>query len=140
MSGYVVCALAIAIVAHSGECHRSAPTSPDRHVQTGTWGGQGVALTVTPSGGRLEFDCASGEITEQMTTDADGRLTVAGVFVQEQGGPIRIGEEPERQRARYSGRLTGQTLTLEVVLTASNQTVGSFTLVYGALPRLRKCR
>ena len=139
MSGYVACALAIAIVAQSGGCGRSAPTSPDREVQTGTWGGQGVALTVTPSGGRLEFDCASGEITEPMTTDARGRLTAAGVFVQERGGPVRIGEEPERQPARYSGRLAGKTLTLEVILTASNQTVGSFTLVFGAVPRLRRC-
>lgn len=140
MSGYVGCALAIAIVAQSGACSGSAPTSPDRHLQPGTWGGEGVSLTVTSSGGRLEFDCASGEITEQLTTDAGGRLTAAGVFVQEQGGPVRIDAEPERQPARYSGRRAGQTLTLEVILTASNQTVGSFTLIHGAVPRLRKCR
>lgn len=116
----------------------TGPDSP--RLRAGTWGGEHVALTVTDAGARVEFDCAHGEIRTPVAVDAAGHLAVAGVYVQEQGGPVRLGEEPEEKPARYTGRLTGDTLTFEVILTESKQTVGSFTAVHGVAPRLRKCR
>jgi hypothetical protein len=108
-------------------------------VQTGVWGGEHLALTVTESGAHLEFDCASGDVTEPLTVDRDGRLGVDGVYVRGHGGPIRSGEEPERKPARYSGRIEGNTMTLDVTLTDSKESVGTFTLTHGAQPRLRRC-
>ena len=120
-------------------CASLAPMPPDR-VAAGLWGGEHVALTVTDSGASLEFDCASGEIPQALSTDAAGRFAADGVFVRQRPGAQRIGDEPDRQQARYEGRLAGNTLTFEVILTESKQTVGTFTVERGATPRVRKCR
>lgn len=114
--------------------------STDRRVPVGTWGGEHVALIVTETGAHLEFDCAFGDITQPLTFDRSGRLAVEGVFVQEHGGPVRLGEKPDRRPARYFGRLNGKTLTFEATLIDSNTSIGSFTLVSGATPRITKCR
>ena len=133
--------LGIFLLAQSGACTRSAVVGPDGgRVPIGAWGGQGVALQVTETGAHIEFDCASGEIAQPLMIDNDGRLAVDGVFVQERAGAIRVGEEPERKPARYSGRVDSKTMTLNVVLTESNETMGTFTLTRGADPRVRKCR
>jgi hypothetical protein len=131
--------LGILLFVGSGAWMGGAMPRPDDRLQTGTWGGEHVALTVTDDGAHVEFDCAFGDISQPLTVDRDGRLAVDGVFVQERGGPVRLGE-PERQAARYSGRLTGDTLTFDVTLTASSEKAGSFTVVRAAAPRLRKCR
>jgi hypothetical protein len=111
----------------------------DTRVQTGAWGGEHLALTVTETGAHLEFDCASGDVTEPLTVDREGRLAVDGVYVRGHGGPTRSGEEPDRKPARYSGRIEGNTMTLAVTLTDSKENVGTFTLTHGAQPRLRRC-
>ena len=141
----MVSRLSLALVLALASCS-SAPVSPgafgppasDR-LQTGSWGGEHIALTVTGAGGHLEFDCASGDITQPLVVDDLGRLDAGGVFVQEHAGPIRVGEEPDRKPARYSGHLTGKTLILTVTLVDSNESIGSFTLTYAAEPRIRKC-
>jgi hypothetical protein len=109
-------------------------------ILTGTWGGEHVALTVTEQGAHFEFDCASGDITQPLATDSEGRLDVVGVFVQERGGPVRSDDPPQAKPARYRGRLTGATLTFDVVLIESDAPAGSFTVVHAAEPRVRKCR
>jgi hypothetical protein len=108
-------------------------------VQTGTWGGEHIALTVSGDGAHLEFDCASGDITGPLTIDTDGRLSIEGVYIQGHGGPIRSDEQSDRKRARYSGRVEGTKLTLDITLIDSNESVGSFTLTHGAEPIVRKC-
>ena len=125
----------------SGACVGAMLAGADAdRLRTGTWSGEHVALTVTAAGAHVEFDCASGDISQPLMVDPDNRLAVEGVFVQEHGGPVRLGEEPERIPARYSGRLSGQTLAFDVTLIESNETVGTFTVVHGATPRVRKCR
>ena len=124
----------------SGACVGAMMAGADGdRLLAGTWGGEHVALIVTDAGAHVEFDCAFGDISQPLTVDPDGRLAVDGVYVQERGGPVREGEEPVRKPARYSGRLSGQTLTFDVILIESNDTVGSFTVVRGATPRVRKC-
>ena len=111
----------------------------DRRVTPGTWGGEHLAFTVTESGAHAEFDCASGDITQPLTTDAEGRLTVEGTYVREHGGPARDDEQTVRKRARYSARIDGKTLTLDITLVDSNEHVGPFTLTHGAEPVVHKC-
>jgi hypothetical protein len=108
-------------------------------VRTGTWGGEHIALNVSESGAHLEFDCASGDINEPLTFDHLGQLAVDGVFTREHGGPIRSDEQPERKPAHYSGKIDGETMTLDIKLIESDETVGTYTLSYGAEPRVRKC-
>ena len=113
--------------------------TPQTRVPTGIWGGQGLALVVTDAGAHAEFDCASGDIAAPLAIDNDGRFAADGVFIQERAGPVREGEEAERKPARYSGRVDGDTMTLEVALTESKQSIGTFTLRRGATPRVTKC-
>ena len=126
-------------------CRTPVALAPDarpksERLQTGVWGGEHVALTVTDAGGHLEFDCASGDIAQRLEVDDTGRLDVEGVFIQEHAGPVRVDEQPDRKPAHYSGRLTQKTLTLSVTLVESNETIGSFVATYAASPRVRKCR
>jgi hypothetical protein len=128
------------LLAATSACATSIVGVDGTRVPTGTWGGDHLALTVTGGGAHLEFDCASGDITAPLTLDSTGRLDVDGVFIREHGGPTRADETPEREPARYSGRVEGQTMTLDVTLTSSKESVGTFTLTLGAEPRVRKCR
>lgn len=106
----------------------------------GVWGGDHLGLTISDTDARLEFDCAHGEIPRRLTVNTAGRASVEGIYVQERGGPERVGQEPERQAARYDAHLDGQTLTLTVTLTKPGTTVGSFTLTRGRAPVVKKCR
>jgi hypothetical protein len=124
----------------AGAC-ASATTSPsDSRVATGTWGGPHIGISVTEAGAHIEFDCAYGDIDRPLTVDDRGGLAVDGVFVREHGGPVREGEEADKKPARYSGRLDGATMTLDVILKDSNEKIGTFTLKHGAAPGVRKCR
>ena len=128
------------VLMQAGSC-AGAPTGPSAdRVANGTWGGQHIGLIVSDAGAQVDFDCAYGQIDQPLTLDATGRLSVDGVFVQERGGPVRVGEEPERKPARYSGTVDGTTLTLDVTITATSESIGTFTLTLGAPPGVRKCR
>lgn len=112
--------------------------SGGKSVAAGTWGGRGVRLQVSASGADIEYDCAHGTIGK-MTLDAAGRFDAQGTHAAERGGPVRADEEAKGQPARYTGRIEGKTMTLRVVLTGTNQTVGTFTLTHGDEGRLVKC-
>jgi len=58
-----------------------------------------IAPSVTERGAHVEFDCAYGDIDRPLTVDDRGNLAVDGVFVQEHGGPVREGEEGNKQPA-----------------------------------------
>ena len=117
----------------------------------GTWGGPHLILTVTASGATLEFECAHGAIDQEIALDANGRFDVRGTYEGEAGAATDISISHEDGNgvskattstghpARYTGRVTGQTMTLTVTLTDPENTLGTFTLTSGATPRLRKC-
>ena len=112
-------------------------TAADGAALTGRWGGDHIALTLTPDAGTLEYDCAHGGISEALRPDADGRFEAAGVHVREHGGPMRVGERPDSVPARYLGRVRDSRLTLRVVV--GSDTLGPYELRRDAEPRLVKC-
>ena len=130
--------VALALLVTCG-CASSTVATEAGRVSIGTWGGEHVLLTVTADGAHLDFDCASGDIMRPLTLDSNRRLAVDGVFLQKRGGPIRLGQEPDRKPARYAGHLRDNTLTFDVVLLDSRESVGSFTAIFGATPRLVRC-
>jgi hypothetical protein len=133
--------LTILLVAASGACASSMTGGSDgRSLQTGLWGGEHAALSVTDSGAHVDFDCAYGDIAVPLKADGTGRVIVDGVFVQEHGGPIRVDEQPEPKPARYSGQVSGTTFVFDVILIESKENLGTFTVNYNAVPRVRKCR
>ena len=114
----------------------AAGRSADR-VKSGAWGGTGLLLRVTDDGATIEADCANGSIAKPLVMDGGGNFSVEGTWIPEARGPVRD-EEPARQRARYTGRVEGKTMTLEIGI--GDDRVGTFTLTHGSEGRLRKCR
>ena len=120
-------------------CLGSAEADEAKRVRAGQWGATGIAMEVTESGARVEFDCAHGSIGEPLLLDSDGRFDVKGLFFREHGGPIRQGEETKGQPARYAGQVAGENMTLTVKPEESDTPIGSFNLAHGKAGRLRKC-
>lgn len=106
---------------------------------TGDWGGDHLGLIATAAGADLEYDCATGRISEPIRSDRSGHFSVIGEHYPGHGGPIRVDEEQVKRPARYDGTVHGDIMTLTVTLTDSNDVIGSFRLVYRRSPFVFKC-
>jgi hypothetical protein len=113
----------------------SASEKPET-LATGVWGGDHVVMNVTASGAQLEFDCASGEISEPVKVDAGGDFDASGKYAGEHPGPTR--DEDTSTPARYHGHIDKDSMQLNIV--RGNETIGTFTLTRGRQTILRKCR
>lgn len=117
----------------------SNPTGPGNPVPIGTWGGEHVALEVTAEGGRIEYDCAHGNLGEPLIVDRSGVFDVTGTHTPEHGGPVREDEKLASRPARYVGRVDGGLMTLTVTVTDTGERLGTFALTRGVAGRLLKC-
>ena len=129
--------LVLGTVAASAACGGS-PTTPSTP-PIGAWGGDHMSLTVTDTGSHAEFDCAHGEIPNPWVVDSRHAFSLRGTFVRDRGGPILVGEPPDSHPADYFGSVTGDTMTLTVMLADSKDVIGTFTLIRGAPARVVKC-
>ena len=105
----------------------------------GDWGGEHLGLVAGLEGAALEFDCATGEISEAIVPDGNGAFTAEGFHIPGHGGPARDDEVPARTPARFFGTVRGNLMTLEVDLVPWATVLGPFTLRRGASPRVFKC-
>lgn len=105
----------------------------------GIWGGEGISLEIEGSHATVTFDCAHGNITDSMVPNEAGKFEVNGFFVRERGGPTRRDDSTQGLPATYSGVVSGDTLTLTIVLTKTKEALGDFTLTRGKAGRLRRC-
>ena len=103
------------------------------------WGGDHVGLTVLATGGTLEYDCASGTIDQPIVAATNGNFVAQGTHIVGHGGPIMVGEIPDRHPARYDGWTDGETMRLSVTLTDTGQKLGEFKLVRGQPPHVFRC-
>jgi len=103
---------------------------------TGLWGGDHIALTVEDRSAHVELDCAHGDIPIRLP---DAPFTVAGTFVREHGGPIRVDETLDSHPAMYVASTSDSVMTLTIRLTDSGELVGTFTLTRGSSGRVFKC-
>jgi hypothetical protein len=124
-------------IAATLQCTAIGPSPREGALVLSRWGGAHVALTLTDSGGTIEYDCAHGGLGAPVRLDRAGRFNIAGVHVREHGGPIRVGEVPDSLPARYAGHVRGDRMTLRVLVGAD--TLGPFELRRGAEPQLFKC-
>lgn len=145
--------LAAPMLLQSGSCHESKMNKNAGNVNqtqensaqksqtkvSGEWGGQGISMQVSDSGATLEFDCASGSITEGIALDSSGKFSAKGLFARQRPGPTREDEENDGQPATYEGVITGESLTLTITLVQSKEKVGTFTLTHGKVGRIRRC-
>lgn len=110
-----------------------------RQLPPGLWGGEHVRMVVSTRGALLEYECASGKIDGRIILDVRGEFNTQGSYVPEHGGPRRDGDAVAT-RARYAGRVSGDTMRLTVRLGHGKKPVGVFTLTRGNDPLLTKCR
>ena len=106
---------------------------------TGIWGGEHIALQVNASGASIDYDCAHGSITGRIVPDNKGKFVVKGLHVKEHPGPVRQDEDTTGQPATYTGVSNGESVTLTVRLTATDETLGPYILTRGRTGRVRKC-
>jgi len=117
----------------------SSNTPMSQRKISGLWGGQGISMEATDSGATLDFDCASGTITEPILPDSAGKFSVKGRFARQRPGPTREDENNDGQPASYSGVVNGENLTLTITLAKNSEKVGDFTLAHGKTGRIRRC-
>ena len=128
----------IAVSAVGGYACSGVTTTPSP-LSPGVWGGDHISLSVVNASTHLELDCAHGDIPAVPTLDRQGQFDVAGTYVREHGGPIRLGEIPDSHPAIYAGLVASTTMTLTIRLSDTNEPVGTFTLVSGSSGRVFKC-
>ncbi len=112
-------------------------TAPPVADLRGEWGGEHIGLTITDAGSSLEFDCASGTIPGPFAVDAEGHFNLSGTYTPGTGGPEPI-TPPPAQDATYSGRVSGQSMTLTVDI-AGNLPGFSYELRQSREPQLLRC-
>lgn len=112
----------------------------------GVWGGDHVRLDVrhdlapgTATGGTAEFDCAHGSLMAWIDPDKSGTFDVPGLYVQEHGGPSRVGEQLPTWQVRYHGTVNGSRMSITVTRLDSTWSVGPYTLERGRTGSVFKC-
>ena len=129
--------LSFGVAAAALRCTVAGPRSGDGTPVIGRWGGVHAALTLTDAGGAIEYDCAHGGLGAPIRPDGEGRFEIDGVHVREHGGPVLVGEVPDSVPARYVGRISGDRMSLRVLVGAD--TLGVFELRRDAEAQLFKC-
>ena len=101
----------------------------------GRWGGDNAGLIVDNTTAHVHIGCTLGDATGPIRPDADGRFEAIGTYNVDAYPVDRGITHP----ARFTGRITGQTMTLTVTLTDTNQILGPVTLIYGKEPKMGPC-
>jgi len=131
----------ICLVGSSEASQRPADATQDKGADlSGDWGGLHLSLSVTEKETNLEFDCAHGRIDVPLRGNARNRFSVRGTYVQEHGGPVRLGEVPKSHPALYTGRIKGTHMTVAVRLLDTSQRIGAFTVTRDQRARVFKCK
>lgn len=116
-------------------CAASRPPGP---ALTGEWGGRGVNLTLTETGGTLAYDCAAGTITGPVHPDSNGEFRAKGTHEAFTAGPQDSDAKPPIVAAHYVGSVSGATMILEVQ-PAGAARMTSHTLTQGRRAKLIRC-
>ena len=105
----------------------------------GTWGGSGILIVVRASTATLSYNCGSGTMNLPADIPDDGRFEATGEHVRRGGAAPRSGDVPDRHPAHYAGHVRGDVMTLTVLLTDVDQTLGTFELARGKAPDMLPC-
>lgn len=135
------------VLAQGGSCsgggaaaRKGESAVTNEKLTSGVWGGAHARMEVVEDGVNFEFDCGTGRINQPVALDGEGRFDLKGTFIVEHAGPIRRDEKENVRPARYSGRVHGETLTLNLTLDGAEEKANTYTLTRGSEGRLMKCR
>jgi hypothetical protein len=104
---------------------------------SGSWGGTHVGLVLEESGGRLEYDCASGTIGP-IAPRRDGTFEAEGSHTPAAGGPEIVGQVRPTYLTRFRGSVRGDRMTLTGTL-QNGVVLGPFELRRGVEPIIFRC-
>ena len=113
-------------------------TQKMHHIPTGNWGGQHINMKVGAKSATIEYDCASGVIKGPLVIDGDGNFNLRGTHRMLRGGPTRADETPNDRPATYTGSIKGNTMTLKLKISDSDEE--TFTLEKGKEGELFRCK
>ena len=136
-SAMATAAVACVIAAACTTAGSPEPVVGGRTSLVGRWGGQSAALTLTDSGGTIQYDCAHGGLLAALQPDEAGRFDVPGIHVREHGGPVSINERIDSLPARFTGVVRGDLMTLRVLVGVD--TIGPLELRRGVDAMLTRC-
>jgi len=115
-----------------------ARTRKMQNIPTGNWGGQHINMKVGAKSATIEYDCASGTIKGPLVVDGDGNFNLRGTHRMQRGGPTRADETPNDHPATYTGSIKGNTMTLKLKISDSDEE--TFTLEKGKEGELFRCK
>lgn len=96
-----------------------------------------MGLELDTSGGRLEYDCASGTIGP-IIPGSRGNFEAEGSHTFAAGGPDIEGQVRPTHRTRFSGSVRGDRMTLKGTL-QNGVVLGPFELRRGVEPVIFRC-
>ncbi len=105
---------------------------------TGEWGGDRARLTLTATGGRIDYDCGSGTIKGPLRLDAKSRFKANGDHEEYSPGPVSGDAKRVLHPTVYRGSLHADTITL-VVQVSGEPKPRTLTLVRGKRIKLIRC-
>jgi hypothetical protein len=105
---------------------------------TGEWGGKHVHLTLTATGGTLDYDCAAGTIDGPLRLDADGAFSAVGTHTPGWGGPEIEGRVLPAYRVQYAGVVRGDRMRLHGRV-ENGVVLGPLSLRRGREPIIFRC-
>lgn len=108
-------------------------------VAESNWGTTDIILRVEKDVVKIEYVCAEGEINEPLKVDEQGNFNADGVHIRHKPGPVIEGAKPNRQPAKYQGKISGDKMTLKITYKESGEEIGNYTLERGKTPRMQRC-
>ena len=137
-----ICAFAISGAAQSGgKRHvRQKPAARAQAVPLGMWGGPEAILTVEDASTTVEFSCAEGTIAGRLKVDQNGAFKSPGTYNGRSHGPTLATGGPKPASVTYIGKIKGNTLSLTIHFSGSEEKDLSFSLEKGKIDdRFTRC-
>lgn len=104
----------------------------------GQWGGSGANLSLTPTGGSIDFGCGSASIDSGWTVGPGLRLRGTGVY-HAGGGPLPPPGGGSPHPAALQGQVGRLQITFSLIVTDLNDTLGPFVVERGKQVNLLRC-
>ncbi len=124
----LVLSLAALLACHTG------PADPITEID-GTWGGENAGLIASDTVAHVHIGCTLGYTKGRIRVTLDGSFEATGTYNVD-AYPIDRGIV---HPARFSGRVSGKSMTLTVVLTDDGRQLGPVSLVLGKEPVMGPC-
>ena len=112
----------------------------DTNAASEVWGGQDVRLRINAQGAIVEFDCADGKISQPIKPDANGEFMAHGTYTPNRFGPIRKDDPSREMPAIYKGKISGDTVHLQVIFENKQMQLPPFTLTKGKSGHVVRCQ